>query len=991
MAYIVTTETTLSDGAINNVDISMPAGHQAGDMTVLMITQDGGATEISVPSGFTQIGTQGSSQAQRTMAMFRIHAGSGEADVNITGATDEWLVTAVLLRGNTALSIHQQTRTNSEGSTSNSLTSGTVTTTVDNCLILSCFGFDNVFKLALDNDSLNKSVNLSKEINIGAVQICQYFNQLTAGTTDTLTALSEVQSEGGTARTIAIAEATPSTAVMSPMITKAYDVLARYGGITTAATTVTAFIRHDGVTWQDVSGNIAATTINSTGVIATPTFAEAAFQGTLSTWGSMTGLSMTGSALDNAGRWMGRTHTIASTNMTGKIFSIEVMMSSVATSNFGEKGIIVYFQDSSNNWATFTVSTRQRLVAAISYVYFVDLENATKLDSGGTIDWTDITRVAYLLHKRTTATSALILRVKNALLLDKVVMVDGSSASPCNPAFLEKVLGGLDPVASGGHGAYILNTVQGKGQSLARFGVQYGDGTRKTYYDASATSLELPLRADSSLAKRFWQVPDISTGAEVRIRASAADTVKQNACVIATDTEQAYIIDPSSSTSASYDFAGSSIIGWRVTHNVAGITINGATLQNCRITLNGGLLDSCLVTNSKASLTTNNPENISNTSFISPGTGHAITITATGTFNFYGNSFSGYGADGSTDAAIYNNSGGAVELVLQAGDPTPTIRNGAGASTTISSPPVTVSATVLANSRVQLYNVTQDTEIDNVYEATTAYDYTLTTEATSGDVLRIRVTKLGYQSIEATAVFSGGNVGFVINQLADDIYDTYGLDGSTVTGFSANYSNTTVERTNTSNFSGASFYAWWNYNLTTEDGIREYYGGVTATDVGNIRINNATVDLNFDITNTSNVYQSDNIRIFRADEAYPVVNPTNGGGAIDLNWRNVVYTVAVAGSPVITGNITDVPSAVWGHGTRTLTSSSGGATLSEIESSTVLAKTTDVTSARDTIQSDIAGLNDVTPNEIWEHTINGKQAQARLQGAEDSAELASIK
>lgn len=903
MPYIVTSETTLSDGAINNVDVPMPTGHQADDMTVLIISQDGGATTISTPSGFTQIGTQAAAQAQRTTAFFRIHTASGEADVNITGTADEWIVTSILIRGATTLSIDANDRTDSLNSTSNSLTSGTVTTSVDNCLILSAFGFDAAFKLILDNNGVNSTVNINKQIN-GCSQICQYFNQITAGTTTALTALSEVQSEGGSALIIAVREATPSTALLSPCVTKCYDVIKRYGGITSAATTVAAFIRHDGVTWADANGTIVPTTINSIATATIATFAEVAFQGGISTWGSMTGLSYTGSAIDTTGRWYGRTHTISSTDMSGKIFSIEFMLSDVSTSRLGSQGCLVYFEDSGGNWAALQLSRRQGVVAGLAYVYFADIDTVTPYASGGTIDWTDITRVAYLIHKVTTATNAVILRIKNFLLLDKVIMVDGSSASPCSPASLEKILGGLDP-GIGGHGGYLLATVQGKGQALARYGVQYGNGSRKAYTDLSATSQELPLRPNTSISGRFWQVTNNSLASEYRIYASANDTYKANACVIATDTRQNFVIDPSSSSSATYDFSGASIIGYDITHNTAGIEINGATINNCQVTLNGGGLNSCTIVNPFNRVITNNPENIVDCSFTSKGTGHAIEISATGTFDFFGNTFSGYGADSTTDAAIYNNSGGAVTLTLQAGDPTPTVRNGSGASTTIASPPVTVSATVLADTRIQLYNVTAATEIDNVLETTTTYEFIITTEATSGDVIRLRAHKKGYLSVEATAVFSGGNVGFVISQVADDVYTTYGLDGATVTGFSANYTNTTVERTNTSNFSGAQFYAWWNNNLTSEQGIRNYYGGVTAIDVGNIRINNSVVDLYFDITGSSNVYQNDNIRIFRADEAYPVENPTTGGGAIDLNWRNVVYTVqtGVSGLTVDESNL----------------------------------------------------------------------------------------
>ena len=101
--------------------------------------------------------------------------------------------------------------------------------------------------------------------------------------------------------------------------------------------------------------------------------------------------------------------------------------------------------------------------------------------------------------------------------------------------------------------------------------------------------------------------------------------------------------------------------------------------------------------------------------------------------------------------------------------------------------------------------------------------------------------------------------------------------------------NNQVDLVVSSNFGGAEFYAWYNANLATEDGIRNFFGAVTPIDAGNIRINASALDLKFDNTTSTNIFQDDNIRIFRSDSAYPVVNPTSGAGGIDLVWRNQVY------------------------------------------------------------------------------------------------------
>jgi hypothetical protein len=73
---------------------------------------------------------------------------------------------------------------------------------------------------------------------------------------------------------------------------------------------------------------------------------------------------------------------------------------------------------------------------------------------------------------------------------------------------------------------------------------------------------------------------------------------------------------------------------------------------------------------------------MSNLSFLSDGTGHAIYITAAGSYTFTNFTYSGYGATASTDAVVYNNSGGLVTISVSGGD-TPTYKNGTSATTTI--------------------------------------------------------------------------------------------------------------------------------------------------------------------------------------------------------------------------------------------------------------------------------------------------------------------
>lgn len=129
----------------------------------------------------------------------------------------------------------------------------------------------------------------------------------------------------------------------------------------------------------------------------------------------------------------------------------------------------------------------------------------------------------------------------------------------------------------------------------------------------------------------------------------------------------------------------------------AGVTADSCTFRGCdKLNQNGATLDSCIIdgattADGEAFIISDNPAVISNCNFTFSD-GHAMEITTPGTYSFDGNTFTGYGATGTNDAAIYNNSGGLVTLnVTNAMNPT--YRNGVGASTVVSQS-VTLTVTV---------------------------------------------------------------------------------------------------------------------------------------------------------------------------------------------------------------------------------------------------------------------------------------------------------
>ena len=117
---------------------------------------------------------------------------------------------------------------------------------------------------------------------------------------------------------------------------------------------------------------------------------------------------------------------------------------------------------------------------------------------------------------------------------------------------------------------------------------------------------------------------------------------------------------------------------------------------------------------------------MSGLSFVQGAAGHAVRFTEPGTYSLIGWAFSGYGADGTTDAAVVNDSGGLVTLNISGGGDSPTVTN-IGASSTAVQNVVTFSLTGLVdNTEVRVYRASDDVElfgVENSSGGTVSYEY----------------------------------------------------------------------------------------------------------------------------------------------------------------------------------------------------------------------------------------------------------------------------
>jgi hypothetical protein len=202
-------------------------------------------------------------------------------------------------------------------------------------------------------------------------------------------------------------------------------------------------------------------------------------------------------------------------------------------------------------------------------------------------------------------------------------------------------------------------------------------------------------------------------------------------------------------------------------------TFDNITLNNCGASDPNGCNGSNWVVNggqdSNGALqvdTNTHLDNIDGIAFTSDGTGHAILLTtsgAQGSYDFNNFTFSGYGADATLNAAVYNDSGGAVTINVLGGD-TPTVRNGTGASTIINnSVTVTVDGVAEGTAIKVVADETAgtvtagDTLSQGLADNTGTYSFSLNYEGAFGAGLDVLITARN-QGLPTAAIADDGGV-----------------------------------------------------------------------------------------------------------------------------------------------------------------------------------------------------------------------------------------
>lgn len=659
MAYIV--DSLLSElasaSAATSFTVELPDGYIVDDLILACVSQDGGGATINAPAGWVQINTQAKVSANRTVWFYLKATTVSETDPTFTGADDQWAASIFVVRDQDLTSpIHDSTRTSWSGG--GPVDAASLTTTADDCLILYSWGCD--YSTALVTNTPDDIIDYSY-IGSGAnIQLLGFKQQIMQGAVPIPTMAPSRTNEGGSRHTIAIANKTGGN--ISYDCSKTVNIAERFGIYNSPPISLDPSLYVSSVDGVNVFSKACS-------------FSN----------GDYTGVDVGGTS--TTGEWLGTAVALDSTtDYTDKILSVTVQLSETTASRFGVKGICTVLIDSLGNWSAYSLGLRTFWTKDITEYINIAVSDITPYDTSGTLDFTDVTHVAFLAHKVSGNTQVQTMRLSNLLCKDLPVYISGSNASPISPSILELTLARIRMLGNAGR--------QGNNQGLSSSGMQLGDGVSESYVDFTASSYETPL--PDSVEYQY-----VASTLPIVIYASAADTMHIKSCVLSTKLRNSFTIHANSSLSASYDFSGASIVNWDITWQ-SGITCNSANITDCNVLQNNGTFDSCIISNSEV-LSTNLDNLVGNTFINSLGTGYAVELTSpitSDTAMLWDNKFSSSDysvVDGSTGNEVLKvdvDTGFTLTVNVSATANTPTVHNIGGGSVSVVAGQKTFSFTV---------------------------------------------------------------------------------------------------------------------------------------------------------------------------------------------------------------------------------------------------------------------------------------------------------
>lgn len=872
MAYIEE-KLSISDtsDASGNTVITLPPT-VLNDLLLIMVTSGVGTTAHGLTGWTLLTGSQGTNDGQRSTAWWKI-AGASEADPTMTmGANEQYGAFVIVVKGyNSANPINGVAKNTWTATTAPP--SPSLTTTANNCLMLYFYGSDttstNVPRIYLDDNQLHPIGVLGTTSANGYTNAAGYRYLFTAGTATSINAVMDINNEGGTNHIIAIED--NGTGAFGIDYSAVHTVVERYSynnnvlGTWSAPNSVGTLTSILGISMSSVAPTISYVNLPS------------------EKYSSYTTLTNTEST---AGAWAGGIHTFSTgtQNLNEKIVSFFTSTGG-SSAPVGIQGRVVVFIDTSGKWAAYRVTDRigQSIYGGIK-TPFITLGVTTPLEvgSGGAPNFTAINRFGYFNHRVGSITTAASHSI-GTLLVHDTLLVGGSSTRPIFPPrdlFDKSIVWG-----------HRVISVQGVGQLLYKTPIQIGNGTRTTYLDMSGSSMELPQSYLPAAGRLEWNAGQQFS--DITIYASSACTIIFATCLLATSTKQDFTIHPSSSTNATYNFAGMVMQGYNVTWKT-GVNCTNATFSKCYI-VDGkaATFNFCTFIQSVSTtscIKVNNNSNLLNCNFTKSTETYAIEIQDAGTYNFSNTTFNGY-----TNELNITATTGAVTITLAYGQTVPNYVT-AGATITFVYPNITASITnIVPGSRIQVYNETTSTEIANEIVSGTFWNLSFLegVEFSEGDVARVRLTRqngtTAYQQWTANAICGASGWSILASQQILVDYPTIGIDGSTVTEYSLDIINIEADANDVDGISQKKrLVAWFYFAVTTEDGIRNFFRAIVLEDAANAIINSSINNLKIDnISSLQLLLDDTDFRLYTDDGSSWILYPSTGGYGITTDTGKI--------------------------------------------------------------------------------------------------------
>lgn len=796
MAYIVDYSLTYAQAAAANTICSMPQ-HQTGDLLLAIVTMNSGSA--STGTG----GTAGwatwvndATVTVNTSAYSWLDATAANNTLSLTTA-DDYCCTIISIRdwdGTTPFDVTP----NISGSTTASSAPANVAITPTNNNTLAIYmmsvagiatavhsppGFHNL--ISYDNQGTN-------DTNSAVTQSVCWTHHSTGGTAVPVPTWDSSLSGAYARMTFAIRNATngtiPAYIENSPLpATKLFGGHTVLNGVSlTGSNTMTG-----NMTNGKTTGYVAGSSANGADLGVNP----------FSSGFSKTSATQAASGLTGFQVNVG-TQDFTTDLLVGSVIGGNPKMGAFGIGSVNEGGCVVRIGTAASVWKAYQVaakdaspSTAERVVFTIKPGYAT-----TQYGTAGTYTGASATTLIQLLSNQPSFSSTVIW--SEFYRARAHVISGGDATTPVD----------TDGMASIGK-SYRLPVIQKNGGYglLSYVPIQIGGGDAVNF-QIDAGALQFPRRYDATKKEIGYHAPDNALG--ISYAGKSGDVIHHTNSVITSPTPYYWNINAAATSAADWNFTGTTVVNANVTlRNVytfdsmsfsdcISIDASGTTVNNSNLSLVSTTNNSLTVTSTTVfdncdfnttrisagigmtslSLTTGVP--FSTCSFTGSGTtGHAIIITQAGTYAFSNLTFTGYGGtpgdnatpnSGSTSAAVYNNSGGAV-IIQATGGTQPSVRNGAGATTDVQTSADVLISNLIPGSEVRAYTGSINDPLNAVEiggtESSTGTSFTFT-QSSSGISGYIQIFKSDLQPILLEPiVYTGTFKEYPVQQTNDRQYE----------------------------------------------------------------------------------------------------------------------------------------------------------------------------------------------------------------------------